>query len=302
MAQERGGLTAGQAGAVIAAQFPDLSALPVTALGEGTDHWAFDLGGEWVFRFPKSDEAADHLPIEARLTSWLASRLPLAVPAYRFLGAPGALFPRVFGGAARLPGRSALELPPGAVDVVTAGQVVGAALRVLHGLSTDTARRLGVQPEDTDAITEWGVEALKDLGLAHRHGQLSADEAVGWRRYLSAPPAAAAGPPRLIHGDLAAEHVLIETGGERPGPSGLIDWSDSVLGDPALDLAGLLHWGGPAMLRAALETYGPLDAGTAQRAHWYAVCRAFADLSFGRTQGRPAYVAAARWALRALRS
>ncbi len=40
-----------------------------------------------------------------------------------------------------------------------------------------------------------------------------------------------------IHGDLSADHVLIRNG----RLSGVIDWGDACLGDPALDFAALWH-------------------------------------------------------------
>ena len=38
---------------LVAAQFPSLLRASVTARHEGCDNEAFELNGEWVFRFPK---------------------------------------------------------------------------------------------------------------------------------------------------------------------------------------------------------------------------------------------------------
>ena len=70
-----------------------------------------------------------------------------------------------------------------------------------------------------------------------------------------------------------------------------------IVGDVAQDLAGLLHWGGPGLLEAALQTYGPVDHATRQRARIYATCRALGDLVFGEQTGRSAYVQAGQSAL-----
>jgi len=39
----------------------------------------------------------------------------------------------------------------------------------------------------------------------------------------------------LVHGDLKGEHVLVDHG----RVSGVLDWTDAELGDPATDVAGL---------------------------------------------------------------
>jgi aminoglycoside phosphotransferase (APT) family kinase protein len=52
---------------------------------------------------------------------------------------------------------------------------------------------------------------------------------------------AAPGPTCLVHGDLGPDHLLVEDG----RVCGVIDWSDTVVGDPGLDLAWALH-GTPA--------------------------------------------------------
>ena len=91
----------------------------------------------------------------------------------------------------------------------------------------------------------------------------------------------------MIHGDFAAEHVLLGPAGT---VTGVIDWTDAVLGDPARDLAGLIHWGGRALLNEALDGYGAVEAAMVRRAAWFALCRALADLAFGVQEERSEYV------------
>ena len=63
-------------------------------------------------------------------------------------------------------------------------------------------------------------------------------------------------PTALVHYDLKGEHLLLAPGGR---VSGVLDWTDAVLGDPAEDIAGLaLSIGAPAALRVARNAgYGP---------------------------------------------
>lgn len=126
------------------------------------------------------------------------------------------------------------------------------------------------------------------------HGDVTTEHAAFWHPALSSPPAAYAGPPRPLHGDFAAEHVLLD---EQGLPTGVIDWTDARLGDPALDLAGLVYWADPALLEAAVLAYGGVDAATLARARWYAACRALEDLDFGHATVRHEYTNAGRRAL-----
>ena len=58
----------------------------------------------------------------------------------------------------------------------------------------------------------------------------------------------------VIHGDLQADHVFVD-GGEVVG---IIDWADSVLGDPLADLA-VVTARAPTRITALAEGYGPIE-------------------------------------------
>lgn len=281
-----------RAGALIAERFPDLAALPVTPLGAGTGHAAFDAGGRAVVRFGIDGESAEALLREARLTAMLAPLLDLSVPEFRWLAPPAPGDTPAMGGYPRLPGEPAIAWD-GALSTRACGPPVGAALRVLHALDPAPFARIGV-PEDLEPdLSDWRDDALDDLDAVGVLGALSPQEGADLERILVRPLTAAV-RPRLLHGDLAAEHVLLDDGGI---PVALIDWSDACLGDPARDLAGLLHWGGAPLLAAAATAYGPLSTAVVERAGWYAACRAVADIRFGAERGLPVYVAAGRAAL-----
>ena len=284
-------LTAEQARAIIQTQFPELVGVSVTLLGEGSDHRAFSVGERSVFRFPKHVEAADNLDRTARLTAWLAPESPLALPVRHFSGQPTSAFPAPFSGEDRLAGTASpvAEPPTGA-----GARLLGTFLKRLHAWPAAQAAALGLESDDDLGLGEWSAEGLNDLSGAVKAGLVPEPEGALWLAVLL-PPARSPEPGRVLHGDFAAEHVLLDASGR---PVGVIDWSDARLGDPAQDLAGLLHWGGAALLDAALEEYGPLDAGARRRAHFYATCRALADLSFSRETGRAAYTDAGQRALR----
>ena len=123
---------------------------------------------------------------------------------------------------------------------------------------------------DDVAPEQWRAEARDTWAAVGDEVPARARPAV--EAILSTP--APAPPTRrvLIHGDLGAEHVFVD--GDRI--SGVIDWGDAAIGDPALDHGRLLR------------DFGPL-AGAGERTRFYAVCTALEDLAFGLRTGRDRY-------------
>ena len=100
------------------------------------------------------------------------------------------------------------------------------------------------------------------------------------------------GAPSLVHNDLWAEHVLVDT--RSGGVRGIIDWGDALIGDTAVDFACLCAWYGEGWLEDVLAHYtGRPDPGLIPRAHYLATCRAIHNLTLARDLYRPAWVKAA---------
>ena len=97
---------------------------------------------------------------------------------------------------------------------------------------------------------------------------------------------ASAPPPAdryvVAHADLGAENIL-ECDGTL---TGVVDWSDAAITDPALDLARLYRDFGPAFLDDAIP-----------RIEYFARCAALEDLHYGRSTGRRDYLQAAERAI-----
>jgi aminoglycoside phosphotransferase (APT) family kinase protein len=108
--------------------------------------------------------------------------------------------------------------------------------------------------------------------------------------FLAAPPPDDGYTPVFSHNDLGIEHVLVDpaTG----AVTGIIDWSDAALTDPAYDV-GLLHRDlGPAAAAAVMRSlHTPADsAALAERAIFYASCSVLEDLAYGIETGQEKYI------------
>jgi aminoglycoside phosphotransferase (APT) family kinase protein len=118
--------------------------------------------------------------------------------------------------------------------------------------------------------------------VAHRR-------AVG--AFLAAPPPAARYAPAFSHNDLGIEHVLVDPVALMV--TGVIDWSDAAIVDPACDFGLLYRDLGPAALDAAISSCrtGVNDLVTLRaRAVFYARCSLLEDLAYGIETGQDNYV------------
>ncbi|MGY1763957.1 phosphotransferase family protein [Geodermatophilus sp. SYSU D00779] len=255
------GPAAARAARALRTHAPELADLPLRELGRGLDNTAF-AAGELVLRVADGHDVQR----EAGLLGVLAPRLPLAVPVPVFADADAGVL-----GHRLLPGRPLLGRAPAPGTAA----VLGRFLRDLHATDPDTVRAF-VDEDDADPA-EW----LADL-----------DGPPELLRVVRSSVPRRSTLRVVAHADLGAEHLLADG----PGLTGVIDWSDCAITDPALDFARLHRDFGPAFLAETLQAYGGLpDAGP--RIEFFARCAALEDLGYGLRTGRAEYAAAARRSL-----
>ncbi|GAB7191497.1 hypothetical protein NUM3379_22050 [Kineococcus sp. NUM-3379] len=203
---------------------------------------------------------------EGELLTLLGPRVSLPVPAPIFSDEElGVLAYPV------LPGRALLGRTPPA----GAARQLGTFLTELHSVDASVVAST-VEEEPADP-REW----LDELA--------GPEELLAVVRASVPPP----GDRRVLaHADLGAEHLL-EDGGAL---SGVLDWSDAALTDPAVDFARLYRDFGPRFLREVLDSYElhPPGAEAMARVEFFARCAALEDLAFARTSGRREYADAVR--------
>ena len=142
----------------------------------------------------------------------------------------------------RLPGRPLSEV---AASEGTVFQAVGQALAQVHQLTADAYGYLGehhcMEPQPTwaKAFAVMWRRLLDDIVRGHYY---TAKEADGLERLL-APHLKLFDrhtPPRLLHMDVWAENILVESGDRL---SGLLDWDRALWGDPEIEFAVLDYCG-----------------------------------------------------------
>ena len=273
-------IDAALASRLVLAQFPELRAERIRPLGSGWDNAAFLVDERIVFRFPRRRVFASLLEREIALLPGFPTSLPLAIPRPTWVGAAVAEFPWSFAGYAVLPGRTACSGEPSDAERAMSAEPLGRFLRALHAIDPSPFVARGLPPDEIGRLDpikrlRFARERVPALDAAGVAGDL--DRYITWLAEHP-PPAIADDARRIVHGDLYARHVLLDA---RFVPTGVIDWGDVHLGDPALDLA-IAHLVLPAASHARFrEAYGPIDARTWEAARYRAIYHAILELDYG---------------------
>lgn len=281
-----------QARRLLAGQFPQLALDSVEPLGVGFDNTVYLVDGEWAFRFPRREVAVPLMARELGLLPDLAGRLPLDVPVPELVGRPAGGYPWPFWGARLIPGQELADAGLPDDDRVALGGQVGGFLAALHqpAVARDLGGHLPHDPMRRATPSTRGPMARDFLDRLAGRGSWQAgsatDRAVDDLIAAAGPLGPPEGEPVVVHGDLHLRHLLV-------GPDGLatgvIDWGDSCLADPALDLSLAFSAFTGAGRAALLAAYGrPLDEGRELRARVLALCLCAALADFGDLEGFPA--------------
>ncbi|MFI6454796.1 phosphotransferase family protein [Streptosporangium amethystogenes] len=276
----------------VAAHLPGYRVDTVTPLGEGQDNLAYEVNGELIVRFSKEADPVRRAMLvdrEARLLASVAGFSPVPVPEPRFTVVEQGCLAYF-----KLPGLPLLDLPPserlshGPSVAATLGGLLSAA----HAVPVD--RLADLVEGDNPPLSEWLDEAREIYPTIAGEIPTARHRAV--KTFLETSPPDGDHVPVFSHNDLGIEHVLVDpaTG----AVTGVIDWSDAAIVDPAYDFGLLYRDLGPVALDAALGGYrsGDLTA-LRERAVFYARCSLFEDLAYGIETGQKAYIDKSRTAL-----
>jgi isopentenyldiphosphate isomerase len=209
--------------------------------GWDSDTW---IEGAWIHRSPRRPAVRPRLLAEATLLPWLAPQLPLPIPVpeltdngVRHLMLPGSPF--TDGGTAT-------------------GRALGGFLKALHTVDPVEAVARGAldtaaaDAEKASFLTDCRAQIVPLLPAEVRTRALELLDRVARVRSC------------LIHSDFGPDHILMTDG----QITGIIDWTDTVIGDPALDLCWPLN-GAPAAVRTGvLEVYRPTPDQVERAADW----------------------------------
>ncbi len=265
---------------LVATQFPELANATIEPFGSGWDNAAFLVDGHLVFRFPRRRAFAGLIEREVAILPNVASQLPLAISAPQFIGVSTPKYPWMFAGYELINGSTAcsVSLSDGSRSVLA--EPLAGFLRALHDIEPTQLVAKGLPPDELGRLDHEKRSKMtyERLPLIISSGFLDTDDVLTTWLERHPPAPLEQGKPRLVHGDLYARHVLLDIFGR---PTGVIDWGDVHLGDPAIDIA-IAHLILPPTAHGAFrESYGSIDDRTWTAARYRAIYHAILELDYG---------------------
>ncbi|WP_415273282.1 macrolide 2'-phosphotransferase [Bacillus siamensis] len=189
-----------------------------------------DSGVTWVLRKPRRPDVIERAAAESAVLVFLRSHAAVSVPDWRVHTPELIAYPKLDGISA-----AAIDLdkkqyvwnmehePPSDGFVGS----LAAALAGLHG-APDAASRSGIEIIKPDDVRQRSAESMdhikKEIGVSEQlwqRWQTWINDSSYWPDFSA-----------LIHGDLHPPHILI---GENQRVTGLLDWTEAKVADPAKD-------------------------------------------------------------------
>lgn len=205
-----------------------------------------DRDRHWVVKVPATDQAGLLLEAELALLGALrkkADELPFGVAEAAttspLKGAGRAIIYPYLPGSPLHPG----DLKPGPGLATSLGK----ALAAIHELPASIGQDLGLPSYTAE---EYRNRRLLELDQAAGSGKVPARLLTRWETALE-DVSRWKFTPSLVHGDLVAEHVLVD--GQKV--TGILDWGEAKVADPADDLAWLAVGADEPALDTVLESY-----------------------------------------------
>jgi aminoglycoside phosphotransferase (APT) family kinase protein len=281
---------------VVTTHLPDYRIDSVALLGEGEDNIAYEVNGELIVRFSKEPDPASRaaqVNDEARLLAAVAGISPLPVPKPSFAVAEQGCLAYF-----KLPGLPLIDLPQPqrSAHATSIAAALGELLTALHAVPVEQMAEL--VDTDDQPKTQWLREAAETYATVRETVPTVHRPAI--ETFLNAPPPTDGYPLAFSHNDLGIEHILVDPVAWTV--TGVIDWSDAAIVDPAYDFGLLYRDLGPAAVRLALHSYRTdtheVEA-IGARAAFYARCSVLEDMAYGIETGHDKYLdkslAALKW-------
>lgn len=271
-----------------------LPAVEVRNLREVNVGWnsrVYILNDEFAIKFPKTRTGLRGIQKEMRVTETIRGLIPVEVP--RYMGAAGGSDAGAFT-YSYIPGKmmTRRELGEGeySFDPTSVSgrglyrsiqRQLASILVAVHGVDGNLVREI---------LLEFGEETWKESYERLRDKFMKPlEKAFHGRELMSAKAlledtietiTSGRFPEKFIHGDFGGWNIIFDEGREKI--SGLLDWADCRMGDPALDFTELIYDYGEQYSREVLGLYDS-NAGSQfmDRAGTYLKLEGYRDLHYG---------------------
>ena len=221
--------------------FPDNTDEKIQIFDDGWDYVVIVVNNETAFRFPRKEDYAKTLPIEVNFLEQFASQSPVNVPkliykkdketgisfvAYEFI--PGVQFTK------SISNNFSKE------ELLTIAQQLGSFLTTVHSFPIEKAKQLGIQ--QINSFDSWQKRLTKIKKEVFPHIDENKQQWIitlfkNFLKTIAKVPIKSV----LTHSDIMPEHIIVDP--EVHTLSGIIDFGDILIADPAYDFTFLARYG-----------------------------------------------------------
>ncbi len=252
---------------IVAKIVPHISDQKIQIFDDGWDHIVIVINNKLAFRFPRREDYAKTLHIEVNFLKQFAKRSPITIPklkytkdketgifyvTYNFI--PGIQFTRD------------ISKTFSKEELLVAAKQLSLFLTTIHSFSIEKAKQLGVQ--QIDSFKSWEKRFIKIKKEVFPHISKKEQQWVihlfeEFLKVIKKVPINMV----LTHSDIMPEHIIVDPKIHKL--SGIIDFGDISIDDPAYDFAFLAHYG-QVFLDEVYKNYGlPQDTKFEIRRQFY---------------------------------
>jgi len=213
--------------------FPYLEWKRVKFITDGWDHDILMLDNNFVVRIPKNREARKRMKIDFCLLKYLCKKIDISipVPVVKDDKTKVAIYKMVGGKTMSVWRYKRLRIK--AKNKFS--KDIALFLSQLHSIPPEDIKKCKVTSQN---LFKEDREVRKNIKVVYSHltkkEQLILDDFIIRRKNIVKEI-----KPTLIHGDLTSDNVFVDS----KGNLGIIDFSDSIISDPAKDFAALFSYG-----------------------------------------------------------
>ena len=252
---------------IVKKKISDFDDRKVQIFDDGWDFAVIVVDAKVAFRFPRRENYARKLPIEVKFLELFAGKSPVRVPRLKHLKDETTGIPYVWYDF--IPG---VRFTKNISDTFSKDELfmiakqLGIFLTAVHSFSVEKAKQLGVQ--QIDSFDSWQKRLTKIKKDVFPHIDENEQQWIitlfkNFLKIIAEVPIKSV----LTHSDIMPEHIIVDP--EVHTLSGIIDFGDIEIGDPAYDFTFLAGYG-ENFLDECYRSYGlPRDEMFEKRRQFY---------------------------------
>ncbi len=244
--------------------FPELSIENISLNDEGFNDNIVIVNQELIFCFPKHEHAVNKLETEIKLIEFIKKYVALEIPKIFYKSREVIAYFMIHGVTLRRD----LLLGLDQTTIQFIAEQLATFLKELHSVPVNNAEFKIPVADVPSKYNDWVdlYDRVENEVFPHLMVHTREWAKNHFESFLDAKSNFEY-EPKLIHGDLGPYHILFDR--QRNRINGVIDFGSSGLGDPAMDIATIIHSYGESFLSRFQTTY-PEISSYLRRARFYA--------------------------------